>query len=510
MTSLPFLYSDFHGGLNTRQAPYLLEDTQARDINNIQGTTSGAITKRGGLVTFSTPAVTLTSLFAAEDLSPVVMIGAGGTALYKLSTVGAATSIGTGFTNNLRWEFVQGPVVSGQGPVFGMNGTDTPQQYNGTTLANWTATDSGGTLPNGKYAIYAQNQVFVAGATANPSRLYFSAIGDPTGWNPANNLGAGFLDFDPNDGQPITALGTVGPYVLVAKPRKLFVVTQPGNASVAAVVRRLSMNIGCVAHRSLAQDANGTYFLAEDRGVYVTNGSKITPISDLIQPTIDSLVGPRSQAVGVAYNAHYYLSVPLLTSTNDTTLDFDTALDSWWKHTFGSNQFAVFHPSASPNLYSAKATSALVDNCFMPGVYQDNGADFTWSWFGPWQSPSFYRRRRFPTPYMRKNLRQMRIDGTGVVDLSLAKDFGGGSGLLLRSDVFSQLTAGASTTFGGSGTFGGVDGTVFAPTSAQRGRVYSPGVANAFSVILSNTSNNPAEVFSYLLVITDRRDLLVA
>jgi hypothetical protein len=336
--------------------------------------------------------------------------------------------------------------------------------------------------------------------------VYYSAIGDPTGWNPANNLGAGFLDFDPNDGQPVTGLGTVGPYVLVCKPRKLFIITQPGNAAVRTTVRRLSENIGCVAHRSIAQDSTGTYFLAEDRNVYVTNGSKITPIADIIQPTIDSVVD-RTKAVGVCFAGHYYLSVGLSGPSPDTTLDFDTLIGSWWKHTFASNQFAIWHPTGRAQLFSAKSTSAIVDQCFVPGVWTDNGANVTWSWYGPWQSPSFYRRRLFPTTYMAKNLRQVRIEGSGTVDYYFARDFEGGMGTQRGTNIVPTNSA---ATWGDSGYTWGDPRLTWGGPSVTRARFFSLGVAHAFSQIFTATSNTPAEIDSFTLFMTDRKDLVVS
>ena len=111
------------------------------------------------------------------------------------------------------------------------------------------------------------------------------AIDDPTAWNPANLNGSGFMDFDPNDGNNITALGVVGPYILVGKPRKIWVIVSVPNAT----SRLISNNVGISAHRSLAVGPEGTYFLAEDRGVFVTNGSKVTPISDIITPTLNKI-----------------------------------------------------------------------------------------------------------------------------------------------------------------------------------------------------------------------------
>src|SRR5438093_649155 len=104
MPALPFEYQTFEGGFNTKDAAFLLEDTQARDLSNLQGTTAGAIVKRNGLSTFSSPAVTLTSLFASEATASLFLIGAGGTSLYKVTTGGVASAIKTGLTNNARWD----------------------------------------------------------------------------------------------------------------------------------------------------------------------------------------------------------------------------------------------------------------------------------------------------------------------------------------------------------------------------------------------------------------------
>jgi hypothetical protein len=458
-------------------------------------------------VTFASPAVQLTSLAPSESTGTEFLIGAGGTSLYSITGGGVVTAIKTGLTNNARWEWVSAPVVSGQGPNFGLNGVDTPQQWSGSgnTVA-WTATDSGGAVPNGKYSLVHQNQVLVTGTVANPSRVYWSGIADPTAWNPLNLNGSGFADFDPNDGEAISGMGTVGPYVLIAKPRKLWILVDTATAT----IRRLAENVGVSSHRSIAEGPEGTYFLAEDRGVYLTNGTKTTAISDVIQPTIDSFQN-RALANGQYFNGHYLLSGPILSASNDTTLDWDVALQSWWKHSFGSNDWSVWHSGGggtAPSLYSAKGTSAIVDQCFVPSVYTDNGANFTFRWAGPWQSPTFYRRRRFPTPYFRKRLRQVRVDGTGQVDFSLAKDFAT-TETLVRSDIFGYSSV--TDNFAGAGNYAAADGTFFGgmPTEGHA-RIHSQGVARAFSNVFSSTAASPAAIYEYVLMITDRKDLVVS
>jgi hypothetical protein len=476
----------------------LVTDNQARDLQNVQGTTEGVIVKRNGLLTFATPSDVLTSLYAYEAATPS-LIAAGGTNLFSIGAGGAVTTIKTAMTANRNWEWVQSQSVGGQGPLYGMNGVDTPQQWTGAgSTADWTATT--GSVPNGKYMILAGNRIWVAGVSSNPARVYFSDLipvnNGPITW-PAANVAI----FDENDGEPITGLGYVGPNILVTKARRLYVITDFNTGD----ARRLSDSIGCVSHRSICDAPEGTYFLAEDRGVYLTNGSKITPISDQIQPTINQIQDRSSAAAGY-FDGHYYLSVDMTGTLgqNDTVLDFDSTLNSWWVHTFGSAQFAVWHPAGSAGLFSAKATAAFVDQAFTPNVTVDNGTPFTWRWRGPWQSPTFYRRRRFPTPYYKKRFRQLRYDGTGTVDLSLATDFEASEQLLATNAFLLD-----NSIFGVTGTFG-ITGTFGDQAAIQRARQFSLGVYNAISVVFSGTSTTADLVASYVLMVSDRKDLVTS
>jgi hypothetical protein len=513
----------------------LLTDDEARDLVNVQGTTAGAIVKRRGLVTFASSTNPLGSLRSFEATGTPFLVGGDGSKLISVTASGGVSTIGTGFTGS-SWEFAEAPIVSGQGPLYATNGVDTPQQWDGSagTTTAWTnATGSVG-VPNGKYCLTYQNRVFITGVASNPSRVYWSAIADPTNWDPASLIGAGFMDFDPNDGAGISAIGHVGPYLLVAKPSKSWILYDVDNAS----ARVLSANVGVIAHRSIAVGPEGTYFLAEDRGVFLTNGSKLTPLTDKIQPTIDSIEPTlKSSAAGAYFGGHYYLSVTMkpqaptgATATlyggpgvyavdgtygdsaipsarsNDTTLDWDATLGSWWKHSFGSNQFTVWRPTGAASLFSAKGSAAIIDQCFVPGVTVDNGVPFMWEWAGPWQSPTFYRRRRFPTPYFKKRLRQIRIDGAGTVDFSMGRDFTSGEALI-KADLFASSTTGG--LYGGTGTFG-VDGIYGDASTISRARVYSLGVANAFSLVFSSTSTTEDVILAYVLMITDRKDLVTS
>lgn len=502
MRGNPFYTGDFSGGLNTRDGVYELEPNQARDLLNVLGTTHGSVRKREGSTLLATTASALGSLFAVEATSTKYLIGQGGTAFYRIDVAGTVSTI-TGSTTPTAgnpWAMVQAATSGGQGPVYMMNGVDTPQQWTGSgNVANWTA--ASGTLPNGRYMAFIGNRVFVAGmssyttVTDPGSTLVFSDIGDPRSW-PVQNV----VQFEPNDGDQITGLGTVGPYLLVFKRRKVFVVYDLDSGA----NRRLSNNTGCIAPRSIVETPKGTAFLSLDRGVYITKGSDLQLISDIIAPTLDSISpAQRANAAGAFHNDHYYLSVGISSSSqNDTTLDFDFTLSSWWKHSFAASQFAVWRASNSQQIYSAAAGAARVDNLLVANTYSDNGSGYQAYWTGPWQSPAYFRRRIIQTPDHRKRLRQVRFDASGKLSLYLARDFAASSSFVKSFDF-----TGSPTTFGGGDSFGG-GGKYGDLVSVAQGRVYSLGFARAYSLqwLSDATSTSPWELENYLLLMEERTD----
>jgi hypothetical protein len=496
-----FFGQGFAGGLNTREAAYQIEQNQARDLLNVLGTSHGAVRKREGSVTLATTAAPFLSLLPVEVTATRYLIGQGGTAFHKIDEAGAVTTItgATVPTTGERWAHIQAQPITGQGPVYMCNGVDTPQQWTGSgNLADWTA--AAGTLPNGRYMKTINNRTWVAGMTSyttvsDPgSALVFSEIGDPRTW-PAQNI----VLFDPNDGDKITGLGTVGPYLLVFKRRKVFVVYDLDTGA----NRRISDNTGCCAPRSIVETPGGTYFLSLDRGVFTTNGSTVTLVSDVIRDTVASILPARREfSAGAFHENHYYLSVSRTNAFGpDTTLDFDTTLNSWWMHSFAANQFAVWSPTREQGLYAAPP-ALRVDRCLQPAVFADNGAGYQAYWTGAWMSPSYFRRRIIQTPEYRKRLRGIRFDGSGALNLSVGRDFSGSPTFVKAFDF-----RGTPTTFGGGDTYGGAGFYGDAPTT-QQGRAFSMGTARAFSLQWGSDAMSTAgwQVETFTLLMADRSD----
>jgi hypothetical protein len=490
----PILFSGFVGGINQRDAPYLLADNEARDARNVQGTVRGAIRKRDGANQFSTPGAALHSLFAAQ--TPTVLVGIGGTTLYSIAPNGTVTSRGSSASYSSLIEWVQAPVSGGQGPLYGANGV-AAIYWDGSAASagGWTA--STGTLPIGKYLVYAGNRIWAAGMSsygslADPgSAVVFSELGDPRNW-PAANV----VLFDPNDGEAISGIGRVGPFMLVFKPSKCWVIYDLDTGA----NRPLAQNIGCVANRSIIESDEGTFFLSRDQGVFKTNGSNLERLNDKIQPTFDAILQVNRQlASGVVFDGHYYLAVSTSGSANNLLLDYDLRLGSWWIHSLPVSDLTIWEPAGSPQLHASVAGVARTDQLFVPGRTLDAG-DVVYSGGTYWRGAHHV----FGAPQIRKRARALHFDGKGVIEVSIAKDF-----------ARTFVDRGQADFTGNEGDFGVSDGSLFGvgngtiyggASDVQEQKFATLGVARAWSVEFGNTTSDEMEVESYTFMIEPRRD----
>jgi hypothetical protein len=482
----PQTYSSFGLGVNLDTQPYQIHDGEARSCSNVVSTTRGAIRKRDGNQTFATTGASLTSLYGSP--SPNFMLGAAGTVLYSISTSAAVATIKTGMTNGAQWNWVNAPVSGGQGPIYGVNGTDA-QQWDGVaaTTSAWTA--SSGTFPTGaKYLTSAGNRVFAAGMTS------LAGVADPASTvvatdlaNPRSFPATWVVQFDPNDGEGISGIGRCGPYVVVAKPSKFWVVYDLDTGA----NRPLSTNVGCVSHRSITETSLGCFFLGKDE-LWLTDGSTVRSVSrGRVSSLISAIpIANRQLASGAFIDGRFRLAHSTAGSANNQILDYDTTLDSFWLHTPAEAQLAVWEGDGQKRLYGGRGTT--VDKLFVPGELQDNGANFTASW-----ASKFFT---FDAPQLRKRVWGVHFDGTGRIQTSLAKDFSTSS--LLASDV--NFAASSALWGAGTGPWGAGTGP-WGPTAlVGDARIKTPGVARAWSVSVGNSTADAFELDSITFELADR------
>ncbi len=123
----------------------------------------------------------------------------------------------------------------------------------------------------GRTVAYHKDRLFMAGSTQNPSRLYFSQIGEPTEFVTATD----FIDIGGDDGEAIQDLSSVEGLLLVPKTNRAYLISGSGVESF--FVNELSGGTAAVG-RSAVRTPYGT-ILAGDDDVWVVQGGGTDPMS---------------------------------------------------------------------------------------------------------------------------------------------------------------------------------------------------------------------------------------
>ena len=126
----------------------------------------------------------------------------------------------------------------------------------------------GGTPPVGRVATVYANRLWVAGVNSSPSRLYYSAYGDPETWTGED---AGALDIDTEDGDRITGLAAFKGALLVFKgPYKgtIYVVTGSAPTGTDSFGKHpLNRGIALQTHNSIVPVGDDLWFMS-DQGIH--------------------------------------------------------------------------------------------------------------------------------------------------------------------------------------------------------------------------------------------------
>lgn len=219
-----------------------------------------------------------------------------------------------------------------------VNGADTPQSWDMTTNTTTVATVAA--MPVARHIKMYKNYCFVAGTTANPSRVFFSSIKDPTTW-PTNN----FQDVAPDDGDQITGMYPTPEGLMIFKQTSIWMMIGDTFDATNPQWRLIKLNtygVGGLGYSTAAfLPGVGVIWLAKD-GVYRWNGATVESVSEKIRPTMELLntyaVGyaatvngitynNRREAQGVVFRNRYWLSVEQGSATTNTRtlLVMDTA-----------------------------------------------------------------------------------------------------------------------------------------------------------------------------------------
>jgi len=365
-------------GLNNSNDSTQIADNEAQDLSNVIFTKD--LAKRGGYTEVNSTAISgstgiygLGAYYQADGTRELLY--ASHTTIGKLTVgTGATASLITSLTSNQRTRF-----ETFQDLIIAVNGSDSPQKYNGTT-----GEDLGGSPPTTSYIALHKNYMFLAGNSTYKSRLYYSNIDDCETWG-AND----FVDVNTDDGDKIIGLQVTLDSLVIFKEYNVYILYGDTPTYTEGLtlwrIKKASTDTGAVSQGSINVFAKNLIYMSRNKGVQVFGGAatsgevafdSITSamLSEKITPTIDGLNETRfSQAEAIGFDNKYILSLPNGSSTtNNLNLVYDYAKPGWSLWNIPANCWCVFRTSGRDYLYFGSTTTGKIYR-YTPTTYSDNG-----------------------------------------------------------------------------------------------------------------------------------------
>lgn len=473
----------FGGGLNTAVHPTQISDDECQRADNIDFNFGGIPKKRYGYAQLgdtihATNPGTCIDTYTLNTGTEVLLAGVG-TQIYKYdSSDGSWDSISATLTVTTRVSS-----ATYQNRWYFTNGTDNYQYYDNSSV---TALAS---APKGLYLAVHEERAFVAGVSANPSRLYYSVVGDAADFA---GTGAGFIDVAKNDGTVIRGLQVAEGVLTVGKYTK-GIYRVDFDSTGAPIVTPTPYTPGPVSHFAMAKVNNSMIYFAYNEIAQLSRipdfpdelrGSKI---STKIQPTIEALTGVDDSAA-IFHKSKWYLTCRSSGSQNDTIYVFDSTTAAWSKYTNWRvrdwtiyDNTLTFVASDSGKIYQQSTGYSDPGSTTINAVWYSKEFDFSWD------NPLLRAYNKFAN--------FMEVEAKLDPDTQLLFELYADVQNLLRTDAISSSAIAISDTsiysWGdaswGEFSWGGAEGGVNTAAQYVRYRAWIPGGrGKTFSIKLSN------------------------
>lgn len=242
----------------------------------------------------------------------------------------------------------------------------------------------------GTMIIYALSRLFIAGDSANPSRLYYSVGGTAIDDFSTGN-GGGWIDIAKNDGDEITAIYFYQNNIIIFKHKSIwkFSFTSAGLPSLELITNE----VGCESYRTVKIVNNSLWFLAKKDGrAAVYSLGNVQNYFNALRTTEQSLKissGSHLDSANVTYLenacAVYFRNLYILciaqggSTTNNRCYVFDARFNAWlgWWDNINANAFFTYTDSSgSEELYYCSDTTGYIVKMFT-GT-DDNGTAIEW------------------------------------------------------------------------------------------------------------------------------------
>jgi hypothetical protein len=481
MSYRPVPFRSFAGGLQLRDQPDVVDDSQCVDCLNVYFSERGALKQREGYNKLSSSELTnrggSLEPYYKTDGTKQLLIGAG-TRLEALATTGSIVASATGLTDGT-WDFARFGSPNSELAYAGQ-GTDTLRKWDGSSWTAPTATvdgTAGRAMPKaGCLAVVTPDNRLVAsgfvagsggpnGTTSSPSHVYFSEAGDPEGWNSSN-----YVQLRPGDGERVMGVCAWRGHLFVFKETAFWVYAGTGTAQTGTPIfnfRGVETGVGLASKRALAVAEDGVYFM-DRTGVYRTTGAEPQRVSELVSPIFegnpnlfyesDTLDHAAITAAAMGYwNRRILLAFPSgAATTNNRLLVFDPTYNWWALWDIPAAALTGFRIGSTEELVFAYASGTKHigrhvgrDNTYAADdmTAGAGGNAITARWRSGWQN---YGSGEV------KAIRESKLWGGGQVTLRLYVDYES----VASAEQALTLTTGSSDTWGdGTGTDTWGDGT---------------------------------------------------
>ncbi len=450
---------DFSGGLNTRDTASELKNDEIPDALNV------TIDERGGLVK---------RLGYQRRFATAIGTGLVSNIFYWATRGFLVEQIGTGMHINngasfLTWTTsARCGMCEFNGNLFLIHPVDGVRSYDGTTVTGPFAN-----APLGNTCTTWQGKVWVAGNSANPSRVTYSAIAALT-WTTTS-----WVDLKEKDSSLVTCLAGASGLDVSGRPGLLAFKADSAYRiydSTTGAYNTIDAAIGCASNIG-AISAYGRTYAMSSRGVYYTNGiDPMVEATGKVENVFNSDIINQSRSDLFAagrYQDRLFFSMPKTTLTaNGLVIELNPITGWCIIHTNAASAYASIGSGATDLVMGSPTANGLVFNSHRTGG--DDGVAIASHFQTRWIEPNFGNLVR---------IRRARFTGLGAFAAALYKDYESGQSLAsLAVDITPE-----GTTYDAA-LYDAVT-SLYGPSQFQGYQdFWSVGACRSFSVRISETS----------------------
>lgn len=281
--------------------------------------------------------------------------------------------------------------------------------------------------PQGKFLEVWQNFLVASGTSANPSRVWFSSLGEPMIWSTVGGIEGNYIDFDPADGDQITGVHAYNGNLYVTKRHAVYIVEYTGVAQSPFIWRKLNSTFGCLSHWSFAETEQGLVWMSE-RGPVICYGTSVALIKaaeeflNLFDPNdtgrfnLSAMIYTTAGHNQTKRQVYWGVSSTSAT-TRDLTLVYDYGQGCFWLNSVSANYYATI---TDANYFTSVWAGDYSANVYkLDTGTDDDGAVISFYWYTPWLSVG--------SPFVWKRFQHLDVSGavqsTGTLYADIFVDF---------------------------------------------------------------------------------------